>query len=655
MRSRPLVFTAAAAAFLLSAQSAYAVQAWLSPPERLAGVDGGAEHVDLADVDGDGLTDIVMLAGRQWITVVRGRPSGWAPAQTLRVTTREGAGSCEFAIADIDDDGDDDIVLACGGSEDVAVIRGAADGVLRQPADSDRFVLGDQYPWAVPDPAAHIDAGDLDQDGVTDVVISSGHGLRILRGTSEGVLGLEPQTPDQAAMGRAQLAMLGGDDDLDLISTRAVQYPNPQPGGLWVTETHLDVRPGGPGLGFGSPWTLDMGDRGMPVQLAVGDVDGDGVDDVGVSRFTDDWMTTAGVGVYFGDAAGPQVVATPAEIDAHPTMSQKLRISLDDLDRDGDADALVSLQASNWITGYASNAGLRGFDPGLGDFTLSQLVDSWVVGDVDGDEIADTVVVTSGAVQVFYGAGPELNPDADADFGTVDLGRAAPARTITFENAGPGKAEDLEVAHDGDADFAITQDTCTGRTLNIGERCSVTATFSPVEAGVRELDVAVTAWNSDHRVWAAFAGTGRVPGTPTQTPTPGGPRSEPTPTAAPQPRPLGRAGTITRSARPRVSGHPVRVLATGLTAACAPGAQACRVEVMVSKSSGGASLGHLTRRIAAGKRARLQVRLTAAGRRTFARHRTVHVLTRTTVSRTGSVSVTDVRRATIRAGRASSG
>jgi hypothetical protein len=88
----------------------------------------------------------------------------------------------------------------------------------------------------------------------------------------------------------------------------------------------------------------------------------------------------------------------------------------------------------------------------------------------------------------------------------------APTKTFTLANAPGAKATGaLTVTVPGSAEFSITADACTGRSLGPGKSCTVTVQFAPTAAGT--VTATLTAVNNKNAVQATanLSGTGTAP------------------------------------------------------------------------------------------------------------------------------------------------
>jgi len=138
--------------------------------------------VAAADLDGDGFVDLAVAnetnAGerRGDVTVLYGDGTGGFPR---RLTLAAGTYPADVEIADLDGDGRRDLAVLSWGSGDVSVFHALADGGFA-PASSVPHGGGPAYGLA---------AGDLDQDGTTDLAVADAAGLvHVLCNRGAGVL-----------------------------------------------------------------------------------------------------------------------------------------------------------------------------------------------------------------------------------------------------------------------------------------------------------------------------------------------------------------------------------------------------------------------------------------------------------------------------------
>lgn len=183
------------------------------------GVSGTGTGIAIGDYDQDGLPDLaVAIVDRNSVAVLLGERG----ARGFRVASQVAVGAQPLALASGDFNGDrvTDLAVACFGGDSVSVLlgrttAGRADGRFTASAP---LVIGDR-------PAA-IAVADVDQDRIDDlVVVCSGPtpGLRVLRGNGSDGRGDGTFTPARRfAAGSNPLHLAAGDFDHDGLTDFAV-------------------------------------------------------------------------------------------------------------------------------------------------------------------------------------------------------------------------------------------------------------------------------------------------------------------------------------------------------------------------------------------------------------------------------------------------
>jgi hypothetical protein len=390
-------------------------------------VDGVSSSFDweVADMNADGHADLVTLAGV--VSVWAGDGSG---AFALTSTSALVPGFLTgLEVGDIDNDGVEDVAVTRFGQGSLAVLLGTGDGTL------------------VPGPALDTTANsravlarDVDQDGVTDLVVALDEGfdgpggVDVLLGVGGGAFA--PRAFYLAGNDVVDVAAedLDGDGRVDLVALNA-------------TSADISVLRQQPDGTFSEPERYGFGFS--PIAVAIDDFDGDGQPDfIGVQSRQDRFRSgfPGQIALYRGTVGGSVDHGRrfPSSSSASPWASG-------DIDRDGALD-LVRGDFSDPMAIYFGDG--KG---GVGAPVAFPVED--VVGvelfDVDGDGLLDLV-----SYQRFNKTFPqEFDYSVGIAFGDSTGGFEAPdfypvgvdPKAITFDDFDENGAIDIAVACEGES------------------------------------------------------------------------------------------------------------------------------------------------------------------------------------------------------------
>ncbi|MCC7542591.1 MAG: VCBS repeat-containing protein [Deltaproteobacteria bacterium] len=248
------------------------------------------------DVDGDGVLDL-LAGGRGATRVFAGQPCG----MTELLAAIEGPTpdqSAELAgIGDVDGDGYDDFVTATspisgGDVEYVCDVRVYYGGASAVGARSLTLSVEDSDPWCYDPWAVAAADADLTMDGLPDIVVARPDlGVVEVYEGSTAATGLPFRLIEGEPGAELGLATNAGDLDCD--------------GAFDLAISQLDPRRVRIVRAAGDPWAIDLPEtvlRRHNGLAALGDVDGDGCDDLAIT-------TREAVVVAFGGHDGPTLVA----------------------------------------------------------------------------------------------------------------------------------------------------------------------------------------------------------------------------------------------------------------------------------------------------------------------------------------------------------
>jgi hypothetical protein len=278
----------------------------------------GLYSVAVGDLNGDGRPDLVAVGTDEFapvdeLIVLLGNGDGTFQAKVAYPAGPVGPYS--VAIADLNGDGEPDLVTANRDGDSVSVWLGNGDGTLQ--ACHDYLIGAAQFSVAV---------GDLNGDGRPDIVTTNAGAVAVLLGNGDGTF---QAAHDYAAGGAGSVAIgdVNGDGWPDIVTTNygsqtvSVLLGN----GDGTFQANHDYATGGPN----------------PLSVAVGDVNGDGEPDLVIAN--QDFFSTPfiangdGVSVLLGNGDGtfqaPHDFATGQRPDS---------AAIADLNGDGRPDLVIA-------------------------------------------------------------------------------------------------------------------------------------------------------------------------------------------------------------------------------------------------------------------------------------------------------------------------
>lgn len=294
-------------------------------------VGKGESQVISADLDNDGHYDLVVTNGSDnELVVFRGNERG---RLARHASLPAGQNPDGLAAADIDGDGIVDLVVANHETSYLSLLIGDGRGGFRPAKNSPLTIDVSPHPHTV-------HAEDMDGDNQVDLIVDhrAGHGVLILKGLGKGafeVPGTVVEVGGDPYRGMA-VGDVNSDGRFDLIT------PNPADVGVLLSS-------GTSGMGFAAPTALKAA---APFAVELADFDGDG--DLDVIAATDDGASH--VEIFLGDGRG-EFLAT--EKSTFRIAAGAKSIAVGDINGDGLQDAMVSSWNSDVLILLGGRAGFQ--------------------------------------------------------------------------------------------------------------------------------------------------------------------------------------------------------------------------------------------------------------------------------------------------------
>ncbi|HYA18576.1 MAG TPA: FG-GAP-like repeat-containing protein [Bryobacteraceae bacterium] len=358
-------------------------------------------------------------------TVSQAKPSGTLTASSGSPFAT-GTKPQVVAVGDFNGDGIPDLAMPNASSNNVTVLLGNGSGGFT-PAAGSPFAVG-----SAPFGAA---VADFNGDGFADIATANGNNntVTVLLGNGSG--GFTPATGSPFSVGNEPIGITAGDFNDDGIPDLAVS--NFQDSTVTVL---LGNGSGGFTAASGSPISVGT----SPGPVAVGDFNGDGIQDLAVASYGNNTVT-----VLLGNGSGRFTAATGSPF---PAGTGSIVTVVGDFNGDGNQDLAITNYSAGNVTVLLGN-GSGGFTAAAGSpFTVGSNPFALAAADFDGDGITDLAVPNSGGSTVTvligngsggftaaaggtFAVGTNPNGVAAADFngdGLMDLAAAnAGANSVT--------------------------------------------------------------------------------------------------------------------------------------------------------------------------------------------------------------------------------
>ncbi|MGA8763181.1 MAG: FG-GAP-like repeat-containing protein [Candidatus Sulfotelmatobacter sp.] len=384
------------------------------------------------------------------------------------------------AAADLNDDGNLDLIVANEMSNSVSILLGNGDGTF-QPAMT----------FATPQDPTFVAVGDFNRDGKLDVVmvsLSDATGfcdcVAVLLGNGDGTF-REPAiitTLAEPPTGALGVGRFDADNNLDVAVSEE---------SLSADQVEVLLGNGDGTFRQGGIYPVGAG----PGPIAVADFNGDHKADLAVAE-----NEGGAIGILLGNGDGT------FQPETFYLTNFPLWVTAADLNGDHKLDLVVAnIDFPSGVTTLKGN-GDGTFQKGVyyPDGTEDRFV---AVGDFNGDHKPDVVVLDflNGKAIVLLNTGVvSLSPTTPLNFKKQTVGTTSAPQKVTLTNTGT-TALNLS-AMKAVGQFAMTS-TCHA-TVPAGGKCTISVTFSPKSKGAKSGTVSITDSASSKPQVIELSGTG---------------------------------------------------------------------------------------------------------------------------------------------------
>jgi gliding motility-associated-like protein len=427
--------------------------------------------VAIGDLDGDGKPDLAVVNEGGTISVYRNISTSGAIASgsfAAKVDFATGTLPISVAIGDLDGDGKPDLAVTNRSDNTVSVLRNTA---VSGSITSGSFAA--KVDFATGNNPFSVTIGDLDGDGKPDlaVVNHNDNTVSVLRNTSASgsITSGSFAAKVDFATGTSPVSIAVGDLDRDGKPDLAVANF----GGNTVSVLRNTSASGSiTAASFAAK--VDFATGGLPRDLAIGDLDGDGKPDLVVANNNDNTVsvlrnTSASGSITSGSFA--------AKVD-FATGSNPTSVAIGDLDGDGRPDLAV-VNSNDITVSVLRNSSASGSITAASfaakiDFATGGNSANVAIGDLDGDGRPDLVVtnVNSNTISILRDD-PVFPPPTITSF-TPASGPVGTSVTVTGTNFNTTAANNIVF-------FGATMATVTAAsTTSLTVTVPAGATYQPV-------------------------------------------------------------------------------------------------------------------------------------------------------------------------------
>ncbi len=503
---------------------------------------GSATDVALADIDGDGIMDIICTSTTpNDMSVFKGTSSSGSISMGARTDYAAGANDQYFTIGDFDGDGKPDVAVSSITSGNVGVYRNTS---VSGTVSFSLPVAGPLPPsFTANSGASQLGAVDIDGDGLTDIVVTDqsvakfsvllNSPLTPNTGTATVCPGLTTTISNSFAAGgtwttsNAAIAtvtagpatsttvtgVLSGTCNITFTSTGTAQtvvttvtvIANPTVTGISTSVGFPSSAVTITGTNFNTTSTNDIVwfgavratvNTATATSLGVSVPIGATFGPITVESATCG-MQAASTGTYLQNYSNGAFIANTVNFDQQytlPTGTTPWDVALGDIDGDGKSDIVVTNNGSNTITVFrniSSSGSLSSgsFSAGVSFATGSGPI-GVAIGDVDGDGKLDVATANAGTTTVSVlrntSTPGTISFSAHADF-SIGVGASAATNVIIGDVDGDGKPE-LITCNFSTSNISVLQNTSVSGTFSFGSVQTFAAGTNPEGLAFGDID-----------------------------------------------------------------------------------------------------------------------------------------------------------------------
>jgi hypothetical protein len=422
-----------------------------------------------ADFNRDGVMDLAVSAfeGSSGVQVFLGKGDGTFKPP---VAYAPGSGANALAAADLNHDGNPDIVIANATGDSITVLLGNGDGTFRDPVT-----------YAIPSVAVSVVLGDFNNDGKVDIATADQKDLNtsclcvaVLLGNGDGTYqepAIVTYPPFSSPMALAA-GHFNGDGNLDLALTENFTFSG---------AAQILLGNGDGTFTLGASYALDP----TPESIVAADLRNNGKTDLAVAA-----LDSPGLAVLLGNGDG--TFQMPVYYDFGWGASS-LTVAVGDMNGDGIPDLVAAAFLLPSNTFYSAVYVFQG--KGDGTFVSPEISypvasDSFPRGlalaDFNGDHQLDLTFAdefgqpSNGSEYVLLNTGAvRFSPITPLTFTNQKHGTTSPPQTVTLTNEGKATLSLSSIKTTGE--FGATS-TC-GKGVAAKASCTISITFSPKGTG----------------------------------------------------------------------------------------------------------------------------------------------------------------------------